>query len=72
MAGGMEMIGNKNWKFVFSIHFGKTPLHFAASNGRKECIDVLIQNGADVNLRNVRNFDFFLILTNTQKSRREK
>ena len=48
----------------------KTPLHYAAENGHKECIEILIQNGADVNLKEVRIFDFFLILANTQKERR--
>ena len=26
--------------------------------GQKDCLEILIQNGADVNLKNVRIFDF--------------
>ena len=58
-----EEIGN----LVFSIHFLKTPLHIAAENGHKECIGILIQNGADADAKDVRIFDFFLILTSTHK-----
>ena len=47
-------------------------MHYAAEKGHKECIDILIQNGADVNLKEVRIFVLFLILTNTHKSRGEE
>ena len=50
----------------------KTPLYYVTWNGQRECIEILIQNGADVNLKDVGIFVFFLIWTNTQKSRGEE
>ena len=47
-------------------------MHFAAWIGQKDCLEILIQNGADVNSKNVRIFVLFLILTNTHKSRGEE
>ena len=47
-------------------------MHYAAMRGHKECIEILIQNGADANSKDVRIFVFFLILTNTHKSRGEE
>ena len=33
-----------------------TPFHFAADNGRKEIVELLINNGADVNARLVGGY----------------
>ena len=34
-----------------SEHYGRTPLHFAADNGRADAVALLLENGADTGLR---------------------
>ena len=44
--------------FQFSVSFSsfpQTPLHLAANSGSVECVNALLQHGADVNAKDVRN-----------------
>ena len=42
-------------KEIFFLNpFHKTPLHYAVMKGQKDCIEILLQNGADVNVIDVR------------------
>ena len=45
--------------FVFLLFF-QTPLHWAAYYGQKQCVELLLQYGADKTLKNVRNHFLFL------------
>ena len=49
LAAGTD-VNAKEWKHR------RTPLHFAADNGRKEIVELLINNGADVNARLVGGY----------------
>jgi hypothetical protein len=46
----MYMLGNICF---FLTLFGQTPLHLAAHWGKKECVEKLLQYGADKSLKNV-------------------
>ena len=48
------------------MFFSQTPLHRAAYSGKKECCEVLLENGADKNIQNVSYFYFVLIETNRE------
>ena len=40
----------QNFIFIFDI---QTPVHSACMKGRKSCIEILLQYGANVNIKNV-------------------
>jgi ankyrin repeat protein len=44
LAGGVDV-------YVKEDRYGRTPLHYAASNGQKEIAELLIAEGADVNAK---------------------
>ena len=44
LAGGVDV-------YVKEDRYGRTPLHYAASNGHKEIVELLIAEGAEVNAK---------------------
>ena len=46
------------------IQWGETPLHWAAYNNSKECLELLLSYGAEVNMKKIVSID--IIVTNSK------
>ena len=49
----MMFMCNETGFIIYSLQWGRYPLHVAASNGQADIVDILVSHGADVD--SVRN-----------------
>ena len=47
--------------FILTFYLFQTPLHIAVENGKKEIVEILIQNGGDINSKDVRTLTLLCV-----------